>query len=69
MMSRDDRDDRDEEVMGTNPRPAATNTATGPDMALMVASEAAGPPETPLLGDPANTDDEKAHRDAFQLLM
>ena len=69
MVSRDDRDDRDKEATGANPGPAATNTATGLDAALMVASEAAGPPETPLLGDPTDTDDEKACWDAFQLLM
>ena len=69
MMSRDDRDDRDEEVTGTNPGPAATNTTTGLDAALIVAPEVTGPPETPLLGNPADTDDEKASPDAFQLLM
>ena len=69
IMSGDDRNDRDVEVMGSNPRPAATNTATGPDAALKVASEATDPTETPLLGDPADTNDEKAHWDAFQLLM
>ena len=69
IMSGDDRDDRDEEVMGTNPRPAATNTALGPGTALIVALEAAGLPETPLLGNPADRDVEKACWDAFQLLM
>ena len=69
MMSGDDRDNRDEEVTGTNPGPAATNTAMGPEVALIVASEVADPWETPLLGDPADTDDEKARWDAFQLLM
>ena len=69
IMSGDDRNDRDEEVMGSNPRPAATNTATGLDAALKVASEVMDPTEIPLLGDPADTDDEKARRDAFQLLM
>ena len=48
IMSGDDRNDRDEEVTGSNPRPAATNTATGPDAALKVTSEAMDPMETPL---------------------
>ena len=69
IMSGDDRNDGDEEVTGSNPRPAATNTATGPDTALKVASEVMDPMETPLLGDPADTNDEKARQDAFQVLM
>ena len=69
IMSRDDRNDRDEEVMGSNPRPAATNTTTGPDTALPVSLEAMDPTETPLLGNPVDTDDKKARQDAFQLLM
>ena len=35
----------------------------------MVAPEAPEGPEAPLLVDPADTDDEKARRDAFQLIM
>ena len=69
IMSGDNRNDRDEQVTGSNPRLVATNTATGPDAALKVASEVTDPMETPLLGDPADMDDEKARRDAFQLLM
>ena len=38
-------------------------TVTGPTVNLTMA------PEAPLLADPADTDDEKAHRDAFQLIM
>ena len=38
-------------------------TVTSLDVNLVVA------PEAPLLADPADTDDEKARRDAFQLIM
>ena len=59
------------EVMGTNPvwptGPAAT--VMGPDVNLTVAPEAPEGSEVPLLVDPADTDDEKAHQDAFQLIM
>ena len=58
-------DEGAEEAMGTNPiwptGPVAT--VTGPAVNLAVA------PEAPLLVDPADTDDEKARRDAFQLIM
>ena len=58
-------DDGVEEAMGTNPvwPPGQGPTITSPDLNLVVA------PEVPLLADPADTDDEKACRDAFQLLM
>ena len=35
----------------------------------MVALEAPEGPKSPLLVDPADTDDEKARRDTFQLIM
>ena len=61
------RDDGAEEAMGTNPlwptRPVAA--VTGPAVNLTVAPEAPEGPEAPLLADPADTDDEKACRDAF----
>ena len=64
-------DDRAEEAMGTNPvwptRPVAA--VTGPAVNLTVALEAPEGLGAPLLADPADTDDEKAHRDAFQLIM
>ena len=60
-----------EEVMGTNPvwptGPVAT--VTSPAVNLVVALEAPDGSEAPLLADPADTDDEKARRDTFQLLM
>ena len=60
-----------EEVTGTNPvwptEPVAT--VTGPAVNLAVAPEAPEGLEAPLLVDPADTDDEKAHRDTFQLIM
>ena len=62
-------DDRGEEVAGTNPTQPTMGTVVGLDAALIVAPEATDPPEIPLLGNPADTDDEKARRDAFQLLM
>ena len=65
------RDDGAEEAMGTNPewptRPAAT--VTGLAVNLMVAPEVPEGLEALLLADPADTDDEKACRDAFQLIM
>ena len=62
-------DDRGEEVAGTNPTQPTTDTIAGLDAALIVAPEVTHPPEIPLLGNPADTDDEKACWDAFQLLM
>ena len=60
-----------EEATGTNPiwptGPVAT--VTGPAVNLAVAPEAPEGPEALLLADPADTDDEKARRDAFQLIM
>ena len=57
--------------MGTNPiwptGPVAA--VTGPAVNLTVALEALEGPETPLLADPADTDDEKACQDPFQLIM
>ena len=68
------RDDGAEEAMGTNPvwptRPVAAVTSLAVN--LMVAPEALEGLEglgAPLLADPADTDDEKARRDAFQLIM
>ena len=59
------------EAMGTNPiwptRPVAT--VTGLAVNLVVAPEAPEGREAPLLVDPADTDDEKACWDAFQLIM
>ena len=67
-------DDGAEEATGTNPvwptRPAAT--VMGLAVNLTVALEAPEGPEglgAPLLADPADTDDEKACWDAFQLIM
>ena len=58
-------DEGAKEAMETNPiwptGPVAT--VMGPAVNLAVA------PEAPLLADPADTDDEKAHRDAFQLII
>ena len=58
-------DDGAEETTGTDPtRPTGQEAmVTGPAVNLAVA------PEAPLLADLADTDDEKAHRDAFQLIM
>ena len=58
-------DDRAEETMGADPTGPTGQEAmiTSPDVNLAVA------PEAPLLADPADTDDEKARRDAFQLIM
>ena len=57
--------------MGTNPvwptGPIAT--VTGPAVNLAVAPEAPEGLEALLLVDPADTDNEKACRDAFQLIM
>ena len=64
-------DEGAKEVMGTNPvwprEPIAT--VTGPAVNLAVAPEAPEGSEAPLLVDPADTDNEKARRDAFQLIM
>ena len=64
-------DEGAKEVMGTNPvwptEPIAA--VTGLAVNLMVALEAPEGSEAPLLVDPANTDNEKAHWDAFQLIM
>ena len=58
-------DDGAEEATGTNPiRPSRQESAvTGPAVNL------AGVPEAPLMANLADTDDEKAHRDAFHLIM
>ena len=60
-----------EEVTGANPvwptGPAAA--VTGLDVNLAVALEAPEGSEVPLLADPADTDDEKACQDTFQLIM
>ena len=58
-------DEGAEEAMGTNPVwPTGPIAAvTGLAVNLVVA------PEAPLLANPADTDDEKARRDAFQLIM
>ena len=68
------RDDGAEEAMGTNPvwptRPVAV--VMGPAINLAVAPEAPEGPEglgALLLAHPADTDDEKARRDTFQLIM
>ena len=57
-------DERVEEVMGTNPvwPTGPTAAVTGPAVNLTVAPEAPEGSEAPLLADPADTDDEKAHR-------
>ena len=64
-------DEGAEEVTGTNPiwptEPIVT--VTGLAVNLAVAPEAPQGSEAPLLADPADTDDEKARRDAFQLIM
>ena len=64
-------DEGAKEAMGINPiwptGPVAT--VTGPAVNLAVAPEAPEGPEAPLLVDPADTDDEKACQDAFQLIM
>ena len=64
-------DDGAEEAMGTNPvwptGPVAA--VTGPAVNLTVAPEAPEGPGALLLADPADTDDEKARWDAFQLIM
>ena len=59
------RDDGAEETMGADPTWPTGQEAmvTGPAVNVAVA------PEAPLLANPADTDDEKAHRDAFQLIM
>ena len=59
------RDDGAEETTGADPTWPTGQEAmvTGPAVNLMVALEA------PLLADPADTDDEKARWDAFQLIM
>ena len=58
-------DDRAEKTTGADPTwPTGPEVmVTGPAVNLAVAQEA------PLLADQADTDDEKAHRDAFQLIM
>ena len=58
-------DDGAIETMGANPTGPTRQeaTITSPDVNLAVA------PEALLLADPADTDDEKAPRDAFQLIM
>ena len=58
-------DERAEETTGADPTwPTGQEVmVTSPAVNLMVA------PEAPLLADPADTDDEKACRDAFQLIM
>ena len=59
------RDDGAEETMGADPTWPTGQEAmvTGPAVNVAVA------PEAPLLANPADTDDEKAHWDAFQLIM
>ena len=61
-------DDRAEEATGTDPvRPTRpTATITGLDVNLTVAPEVSEASEIPLLAD---TDDEKARRDTFLLIM
>ena len=65
------RDEGAEEVMGTNPVQPTGSIATVMGLAvnLAVAPEAPEGSEAPLLVDPADTDDEKARRDTFQLIM
>ena len=60
-----------EEVTGTNPvwPTGPTVAVTGPDVNLAVAPEAPEGSEVLLLVDLADTDNEKACRDAFQLIM
>ena len=57
-----------EEAMRANPVRPTGQEVTVPGLAvnLVVAPEA---PESPLLTDPVDTDDEKARWDAFQLIM
>ena len=59
------RDDRAIETTGANPTGPTGQEAmiTSLDVNLVVT------PEAPLLADLADTDDEKAHQDAFQLIM
>ena len=65
------RDEGAEEVTGTNPiwptGPAAA--VMGLAVTLTVAPEAPEESEALLLANPADTDDEKARQDAFQLIM
>ena len=65
------RDEGAEEVMETNPvwPTGPTATVTGLAVKLAVALETPEGSEAPLLADPAETDDEKARRDTFQLIM
>ena len=59
------RDEGAKEAMGTNPV-----WPTGPVAAVTnLAVNLTVAPEAPLLADPADTDDEKARWDAFQLIM
>ena len=60
-------DDRAERVTGTDPVTPAGPTATimSPTINLAVAPEVPEGSEAPLLGDPADTEDEKACRGAF----
>ena len=60
-----------EEAMGADPIWPSRQVAmvTGLAVNLAVAPEALEALEASLLADPADTDDEKAHRDAFQLIM
>ena len=64
-------DDKAKEATGTDPirpaRPMATVTSLA--INLVVAPEALEGSEVPLLGDPADMEDEKAHRGAFQLIV
>ena len=62
-------DEGAKEAMGTNPIWPTIVTVTGPAVNLMVALEDPEGPEALLLADPADTDDEKARWDAFQLIM
>ena len=58
-------DEGAKEAMETNPV-----WPTGPVATVMgLAVNLTVAPEAPLLVDPADTDDEKAHRDAFQLII
>ena len=64
-------DEGAKEAMGTNPiwPTVPVATVTGLAINLAVALEALEGPEASLLADPADTDDEKAHQDTFQLIM
>ena len=64
-------DEGAKEATGTNPLwPTGPVAAVmGPAVNLAVAPEALEGPEAPLLTDPADTDDEKARQNAFQLIM